>query len=305
MPDRLAVSMGESASTQDTFGRLLFRLADTPGLAERLVTCSPDVSVSTNLAGWINKTGAFKFEAIKVGKDTALAQIIKLEEDAQASKAPIQKLADWVAGHFILGVHMLAIVVFVFWFFLGYQMFFDPDSSFILSPAKLGEIGVFGFSLLLSVTVLVISCPCAVGLATPSAMMAGTGKAAEHGVLFKGAEAIENASKLQTIVFDKTGTLTRGEPSVTDVLGPAWLLKLAGSAEKNSEITNQSSPSENGVESIASKCTVAPPSSTASAALPTPSIATRRSRPRRIAKVPLVKAATSPNSSRWRAKVSL
>jgi Cu+-exporting ATPase len=91
-------------------------------------------------------------------------------EDAQASKAPIQKLADWVAGHFILGVHALAIVVFVFWFFWGYQMFFDPDSSFILSPYKLGEIGVFGFALLLSVTVLVISCPCAVGLATPSDM---------------------------------------------------------------------------------------------------------------------------------------
>ncbi|MCL4303988.1 MAG: heavy metal translocating P-type ATPase [Anaerolineae bacterium] len=187
------------------------------------------------IGGTLNKTGAFKFEATKVGKDTALAQIIKLVEDAQASKAPIQKLADWVAGHFILGVHILAIIVFVFWFFLGYQLFFDPNSAFILSPYKLGEIGVFGFALLLSVTVLVISCPCAVGLATPSAMMAGTGKAAEHGVLFKGAEAIENASKLQTIVFDKTGTLTKGEPSVTDVIGPAWLLKMAASAEKNSE----------------------------------------------------------------------
>ncbi|MBI1877228.1 MAG: copper-translocating P-type ATPase, partial [Chloroflexi bacterium] len=202
------------------------------------------------IGGTLNKTGAFRFEATKVGKDTALAQIIKLVEDAQASKAPIQKLADWVAGHFILGVHVLAILVFVFWFFLGYQMFFDPNSAFILSPYKLGEIGVFGFALLLSVTVLVISCPCAVGLATPSAMMAGTGKAAEHGVLFKGAEAIENASKLQTIVFDKTGTLTKGEPSVTDTMigeqlsvssTDHWslttdlLLRLAASAEKNSE----------------------------------------------------------------------
>jgi Cu+-exporting ATPase len=132
-------------------------------------------------------------------------------------------------------------------------MFFDPNSSFIMSPYKLGEIGVFGFSLLLSVTVLVISCPCAVGLATPSAMMAGTGKAAEFGVLFKGAEAIENASKLQTIVFDKTGTLTKGEPSVTDVVvAEHWqldgfslsptpeleletVLRLAAIAEKNSE----------------------------------------------------------------------
>ncbi len=194
------------------------------------------------IGGTLNKTGAFKFTATRVGKDTALAQIIKLVEDAQASKAPIQKLADWVAGHFILGVHMLAILVFVFWFFFGYQLFFDPASSFIMSPYKLGDIGVFGFALLLSVTVLVISCPCAVGLATPSAMMAGTGKAAEYGVLFKGAEAIENASHLQTIVFDKTGTLTRGEPSVTDVIagdGPGYsqpeILRLAASAEKNSE----------------------------------------------------------------------
>src|SRR5512146_289294 len=194
------------------------------------------------IGGTLNKTGAFKFEATKVGKDTALAQIIKLVEDAQASKAPIQKLADWVAGHFILGVHLLAVVVFIFWFFFGYQRFFNPASSFLLSPYLLGEIGVFGFSLLLSVTVLVVSCPCAVGLATPSAMMAGTGKAAEHGVLFKGAEAIENASKLQVIVFDKTGTLTRGEPSVTDVVVRAgsemermYVLRLAAIAEKNSE----------------------------------------------------------------------
>lgn len=202
------------------------------------------------IGGTINKTGAFKFRATRVGKETALAQIIQLVEDAQASKAPIQKLADWVAGHFILGVHLLAVVVFLFWFFFGYQMFFDPNSSFILSPYKLGEIGVFGFSLLLSVTVLVISCPCAVGLATPSAMMAGTGKGAEFGVLFKGAEAIENTSKLRTIVFDKTGTLTKGEPSVTDVvvsdqlsvnsdtstvLSTSQLLMVAAIAEKNSE----------------------------------------------------------------------
>ncbi len=195
------------------------------------------------IGGTMNKTGAFKFLATKVGAETALAQIIKLVEDAQGSKAPIQKLADWVAGHFILGVHLLAILVFIFWFFVGYQLFFDPNTSFILSPNKLAEIGVFGFALLLSVTVLIISCPCAVGLATPSAMMAGTGKAAEHGVLFKNAEAIENSSKLQTIVFDKTGTLTKGEPSVTDVVEfGRWkeeaqnqVLGLAALAEKNSE----------------------------------------------------------------------
>jgi Cu+-exporting ATPase len=170
------------------------------------------------IGGTMNKTGSFRFRATKVGRETALAQIIKLVEDAQTSKAPIQRLADWVAGHFILGVHALALLVFIFWFFVGYNAFFDPSTSFLLSPHKLGEIGVFGFSLLLSITVLVISCPCAVGLATPSAMMAGTGKAAEHGVLFKGADAIEAASKLTTIVFDKTGTLTKGEPLVTDVI---------------------------------------------------------------------------------------
>jgi Cu+-exporting ATPase len=205
------------------------------------------------IGGTLNKTGAFKFIATKVGADTALAQIIKLVEDAQASKAPIQKLADWVAGNFILGVHVLSLTVFVFWYFIGYQLFFDSNTGFVLSPYTLGEIGVFGFSLLLSVTVLVISCPCAVGLATPSAMMAGTGKAAEYGVLFKNAEAIENVSKLQAIVFDKTGTLTKGEPSVTDVVEvgswklevgtaptsniqhPTSILQYAAIAEKNSE----------------------------------------------------------------------
>ncbi|OGO29508.1 MAG: haloacid dehalogenase [Chloroflexi bacterium RBG_16_52_11] len=191
------------------------------------------------IGGTLNKTGAFKFTATRVGKDTALGQIIKLVEDAQASKAPIQKLADWVAGHFILGVHVLAVLVFVFWFFSGYQRFFDPNSRFMLSPYTLGEMGVLGFSLLLSVTVLVISCPCAVGLATPTAMMAGSGKAAENGVLFKGAEAIEKASKLQTIVFDKTGTLTKGEPSVTDVVADSRL-QIAGLSSK-SEISNQQS----------------------------------------------------------------
>jgi Cu+-exporting ATPase len=192
------------------------------------------------IGGTLNKTGAFQFEATKVGRDTALAQIIRLVEDAQASKAPIQKLADLVAGKFIFWVHVLSLTVFLFWFFFGYARFFDPATRLMLTPYGLGEVGVFGFSLLISVAVLVISCPCAVGMATPSAMMAGTGKAAEHGILFKGADAIESASKLTTIVFDKTGTLTRGEPSVTDVRPAAgWtdsnLLALAASVEANSE----------------------------------------------------------------------
>ena len=192
------------------------------------------------MGGTLNKTGAFRFRATKVGSETALAQIIRLVEEAQASKAPIQRLADWVAGHFILGVHALALVVFVFWFLVGYRLFFDPASAFILSPASLGEIGVFGFALFLSITVLVISCPCAVGMATPSAMMAGTGKGAEHGVLFKGADAIEAATKVRTVIFDKTGTLTRGEPSVTDVkpvrgITERELLAWAATAEVGSE----------------------------------------------------------------------
>lgn len=190
--------------------------------------------------GTVNKTGAFKFRATKVGKDTALAQIIRLVEDAQASKAPLQQLADVVAGYFIQGVLVLALLTFLFWFFAGYQTFFDPSTRFALTPYTLGQIGVFGFALLLSVTVLIISCPCAVGIATPSAMMAGIGKGAEHGILFKGAQAIEATSKLQTVIFDKTGTLTRGEPSVTDVLavdGVAEedLLGSAATAEVNSE----------------------------------------------------------------------
>ena len=192
------------------------------------------------MSGTLNKTGAFSFRATQVGSETALAQVIRLVEEAQASKAPIQKLADWVAGHFILGVHALALTVFVFWFLAGYRLFFDPASSFILSPGVLGEIGVFGFALLLSITVLVISCPCAVGMATPSAMMAGTGKGAEYGVLFKGADAIEAATKIDTVVLDKTGTLTRGEPSVTDVLPsegfpPEDVLRWAAVAEVASE----------------------------------------------------------------------
>ncbi len=191
------------------------------------------------IGGTINKTGAFKFKALRVGKDTALAQIIKLVEEAQTTKAPIQKLADKVAGHFILGVHALALTVFLFWFFVGFGLWFVPESRLILTPYLLTGMGVFGFALLTSVTVLIISCPCAVGLATPSAIMAGSGKAAEHGILFKGADAMESSAKVQAIIFDKTGTLTKGEPSVTDVvalgMAEAEVLRLAAVVEKNSE----------------------------------------------------------------------
>ncbi|MBI2851723.1 MAG: copper-translocating P-type ATPase [Chloroflexi bacterium] len=187
----------------------------------------------------LNKTGAFKFRATRVGKDTALSQIIKLVEEAQTTKAPIQRLADKVAGHFILGVHALSLATFLFWFFVGFSLWFTPDSRLILTPYVLEAVGAFGFALLVSVTVLVISCPCAVGLATPSAIMAGSGKGAEYGILFKGADAIEATAKLQVVIFDKTGTLTKGKPSVTDVIASRGseeeVLHLAAVAEKNSE----------------------------------------------------------------------
>ena len=186
------------------------------------------------IAGTINKTGAFRFEASRVGADTAIAQIIRLVEEAQTTKAPIQALADRVAGNFILAVHALALVVFLFWFFAGYDLFFDEGTRLVLTPYELSELEVFGFALLVSVTVLIISCPCAVGLATPAAMMAGTGKGAEFGILFKGADAVEATSRVRTVVLDKTGTLTKGEPSVTDVTSDE-VLALAASVERDSE----------------------------------------------------------------------
>ncbi len=216
------------------------------------------------IGGTLNKTGAFRFRATRVGAETALSQIIKLVEEAQTTKAPIQALADKVAGHFILGVHALALAVFLFWFFFGFGQWFTPDTRLVLTPYKLEDLGVFGLALLISVTVLVISCPCAVGLATPAAMMAGTGKGAEFGILFKGADAVEATSRIQAVVLDKTGTLTKGQPSVTDIVpapgpGPGGsglsltpdaapnpggsgfsltadeVLRLAASAEKSSE----------------------------------------------------------------------
>ena len=191
------------------------------------------------IGGTINKTGAFKFKATRVGAETALAQIIKMVEEAQTTKAPIQRIADSVAGKFILGVHALSLATFIFWFFIGYGLWFAPDSRLVLTPYTLTTVGAFGFSLLVSVTVLVISCPCAVGLATPTAIMAGSGKGAEYGILFKGADAIEVTSKVNTVIFDKTGTLTKGKPSVTDVIGmvlpETQVLQLAASIEKNSE----------------------------------------------------------------------
>ena len=150
-------------------------------------------------AGTINGEGLLRFEATKVGKDTALARIIRMVQEAQGSKAPIQALADRVAGVFVPGVIGVALLMFVLWWAVGGQ--------FVPAMMRL-------------VAVLVIACPCALGLATPTAIMAGTGKGAESGVLFKNSEALEMATRLDTIVLDKTGTMTLGKPAVTDLWIP-------------------------------------------------------------------------------------
>ncbi len=167
----------------------------------------------------INKNGSIKYKATRVGKDTALSQIIRLVEEAQGSRAPIAKMADIIAGYFVPVVMTLAVISAAAWYFSG-------------------ETGVFALTIFISV--LVIACPCALGLATPTAIMVGTGKGAEYGVLIKTGAALETAHKIQTIVFDKTGTITEGKPKVTDIvasdfINEAELLQLAASAEKGSE----------------------------------------------------------------------
>ncbi|MEP0919820.1 heavy metal translocating P-type ATPase [Leptolyngbya sp. DQ-M1] len=170
----------------------------------------------------LNKTGSFKFRATRVGKDTFLAQIVKLVQQAQGSKAPIQRLADQVTGWFVPAVIAIAISTFILWY---------------------NVMGNVTMALITTVGVLIIACPCALGLATPTSIMVGTGKGAENGILIKGAESLELAHKLQTIVLDKTGTITQGKPTVTDfvtVRGTADhnelnLLRIAASIERNSE----------------------------------------------------------------------
>jgi Cu+-exporting ATPase len=172
-------------------------------------------------AATINRTGSFTFRATRIGAETALAQIIRLVEEAQGSKAPIQRLADKVASIFVPVVFGIGLLTFAVWYFLV------PDP-------------VFSRALLNFISVLVIACPCALGLATPTAVMVGTGLGAENGILIKGGESLENAYRLQTVVFDKTGTLTRGEPEVTDILPvfgvtPAEVLQAALDIEAVSE----------------------------------------------------------------------
>jgi Cu+-exporting ATPase len=187
----------------------------------------------------LNKLGLLKFEATKVGRETALAQIIKLVEDAQGSKAPIQKLADQVSAIFVPIVIGIAALTFAGWYFFGPPLAINAD------------IDNFTRALIYMVAVLVIACPCAMGLATPTAVMVGTGKGAEMGVLFRNSEALERAGKVSVVVLDKTGTITKGQPAVTDiVVNGSWnmdvsinhppftndeLLRLAASVEKGSE----------------------------------------------------------------------
>ena len=172
-------------------------------------------------AATLNRTGSFTFRATRIGAETALAQIIRLVEEAQGSKAPIQRLADRVASIFVTAVFGIAVVTFAVWYF------WVPDA-------------MFSRALLNFVSVLVIACPCALGLATPTAVMVGTGLGAENGILIKGGESLETAYRLRTIVFDKTGTLTRGEPEVTDMIpargvDPKNLLQAALDIEAASE----------------------------------------------------------------------
>ena len=167
-----------------------------------------------------NTTGSFTFKATKVGSDTVLAQIVRLVEEAQGSKAPIQRLADLIASYFVPAVIGVAALVFVVWYIVG------PEPTYV-------------YAMLTAVAVLIIACPCAMGLATPTAIMVGTGRGAENGILIRSAEALERAHKIQVVVLDKTGTLTAGAPKVTDVVTSGVsedeLLRLVASAEHASE----------------------------------------------------------------------
>jgi len=185
----------------------------------------------------INASGLIRFKAEKVGADTALAQIIKLVEDAQGSKAPIAQMADIVSGYFVPIVCLIALAAAAAWYAaISAHVTFAGMSAIEFSLGK----SPLEFSLMVFISVLVIACPCALGLATPTAIMVGTGKGAENGILIKGGEALETAHKIQTIVFDKTGTITEGKPTVTDVIAApgvseGYLLKTAASAERGSE----------------------------------------------------------------------
>jgi Cu+-exporting ATPase len=197
----------------------------TPTLDESMVTGEslPVEKQAGNevIGSTVNKTGSFQFEATRVGKDTTLARIVRLVEEAQGSKAPIQRLADVIAGYFVPAVIGIALVTFIVWYIIG------PSPSLT-------------FAFMNCIAVLIIACPCALGLATPTAIIVGTGKGAEYGVLIKSAAALERFNKINTLLMDKTGTLTEGKPRVTDVIAvPPYsreqVLSVAASVEHDSE----------------------------------------------------------------------
>ncbi len=217
--DKVIVRPGESIPTDGVV------VSGASSVDESMLTGESipvDKAVGSQVFGaTMNKTGSFTFTATKVGAETALAQIIRMVEEAQGSKAPIQRLADKVASIFVPTVFAIATVTFVIWYF------------FVPNP-------VFTRALLNFVSVLIIACPCAMGLATPTAVMVGTGRGAEKGILIKGGEVLEKAGRLTMVVFDKTGTLTRGEPEVTEIVtahgvNPQRVLQLAVSVEAVSE----------------------------------------------------------------------
>ena len=224
--DVFIVKPGEKIATDGTV------IAGSSYVDESMIT-GESIPVSKNkndkvIGATLNKNGLLKVKATKIGSDTMLAQIIKLVEEAQGSKAPIQRLADKVSSIFVPVVILIAIISFLFWYFIAPNFLSLDSSSF-----------VFAFTVF--VAVLIIACPCALGLATPTAIMVGTGKGAENGILIKNAEALETAHKLTTIVFDKTGTLTKGKPELTNVVvldskfNENDAIKFAAIAEKGSE----------------------------------------------------------------------
>ena len=175
----------------------------------------------------LNKTGAFKFRTTKVGKDTTLAQIVNMVQDAQNSKAPIARLADTISGYFVPIVMILAVLTFVAWFNLG------PQPQLV-------------YALVTSVTVLIIACPCALGLATPMSLMVGIGKGAENGILIRSGEALQTAQAINTVVLDKTGTITKGKPELTDIVVAGSMFQVEGSPNGNVQLANPSGLSPSG-----------------------------------------------------------
>jgi Cu+-exporting ATPase len=200
-------------------------ISGSSAVDESMVTGEPipveKTKGATVIGATINRTGTFQFRATRVGKETMLAQIIRMVRDAQGSKAPIQRTVDKVSGYFVPAVMIVAVLTFMTWYTFG------PSPALVYAVITL-------------VTVLVIACPCALGLATPTSLMVGIGKGAEHGILIRSGDALETAHRIDTVVVDKTGTITRGEPSLTDittfgVYDEEEVLRLAASAEKGSE----------------------------------------------------------------------